>query len=38
MDRQVEELLQEERKMNSLVKQALQQKRDKLAQIQAHTE
>ena len=38
MDQQVEKLLQEERKMNSLVKQALQQKRDKMAQIQAHTE
>jgi hypothetical protein len=38
MDSQVQELLQEERKVNTQVKQALQQKREKLATIQQHTE
>ena len=38
MDKQVEALLQAERKMNLLVKQALQRKREKMAQIQQHTE
>ena len=38
MDTQVQELLVEERKVNSQVKQALQQKREKLATITNHTE
>ena len=38
METQVQELLTEERKVNSQVKQALQAKREKLATIQAHTE
>ena len=38
MDSQVQELLAEERKVNSQVKQALQDKREKLATIQAFTD
>ena len=38
MDSQVEQLLTEERKVNSQVKQALAAKREKLATIQAFTE
>ena len=38
MDKQVKDLLDEERKVNSLVKQALQMKREKLATVQAATE
>ena len=38
MDSQVEQLLLEERKVNSQVKQALAAKREKLATIQAFTE
>ena len=38
MDKQVENLLQEERKVNLLVKAALQKKREKMAEIQQHTE
>jgi len=38
MESQVQELLNEERKVNSQVKQALQAKREKLATITQHTE
>ena len=38
MENQVQELLNEERKVNSQVKQALQAKREKLATITEHTE
>ena len=38
MESQVQELLNEERKVNSQVKQALQTKREKLATITQHTE
>ena len=38
MDQQVSKLLEEERKVNSKVKAALQRKREKLATIQEHTE
>ena len=38
MEGQVQELLNEERKVNSQVKQALQAKREKLATITQHTE
>ena len=38
MESQVQELLQEERKVNTQVKQALQAKREKLATITEHTE
>ena len=38
MDSQVEQLLTEERAVNSQVKQALANKREKLATIQAFTE
>ena len=38
MDSQVSQLLEEERKVNTKVKAALQQKREKLATIQEHTE
>ena len=38
MESQVQELLNEERKVNSQVKQALQTKREKLATITQHTD
>ena len=38
METQVQELLGEERKVNSQVKAAMQMKREKLSTIQAHTE
>ena len=38
METQVQELLNEERKVNSQVKQAMQKKREKLSTIQEHTE
>ena len=38
MDAQVQDLLNEERKVNKMVKDALQAKRDRLATIQSHTE
>ena len=38
MDSQVSQLLDEERKVNTQVKAALQKKREKLATIQEHTE
>ena len=38
MESQVQALLNEERKVNSQVKQAMQAKREKLATIQEHTE
>jgi len=38
METQVQELLNEERKVNSQVKAAMQAKREKLSTIQAHTE
>ena len=38
MDSQVSQLLDEERKVNTQVKAALMQKREKLATIQDHTE
>ena len=38
MDGQVQDLLNEERQVNKMVKDALQKKRDRLATIQAHTD
>ncbi len=38
MDNKVQDLLTEERKVNKMVKDALQKKRDRLATIQSHTE
>ena len=38
MDQQVQQLLQEERKVNTMVKHALQLKREKLQTITAFTE
>ena len=38
MDSQVQSLLNEERKANTMVKQQLAAKKEKMAQLQAHTD